>query len=118
MHRPAHASHVLTALFLFLLATLALGAASATGAEYVIEPAPAWLEPIERGVAKEEVHEQVSGGAYYLLLDSQVRSTPDSFVTYRRTAIKAINAQGLQTVAMLRSASIRPTRCCACTRSI
>ncbi len=100
MHRPAHALHVLASLILFFLAILAPRLASAVNvAEYVIEPAPAWLEPVARGVVNEAALEQVSGGAYYLLLDTQVRSTPDDPVTYRRTAIKAINAQGLQTVA-------------------
>lgn len=72
---------------------------AAPAVEYLVEPAPAWVVPVERGLPDDVPLEQISDGTYYLLSDSQVRTGHGSRERYRRIASTAINANGLQRIA-------------------
>ncbi len=100
MHRPAFASPVVASIALLAwMLGFAVPAAALPSADYRIAPVPAWIAAVERGVANPDVLEQVSGGAYYLLVDTQLSTSRSARTAYRRMAINAINAQGLQTIA-------------------
>ncbi len=84
-----------------LAAVVLTAPGDARAAEFTIGYSPSWISEVERGLPDEAALGQVRDGAYYLLLDTQVRSTRDDRVVHRRTAIKAINAEGVQAIANL-----------------
>ena len=81
---------------------VALGAtmvSAADAADYAIRPTPAWVVDPGRGVADASASAQARDGLSYLLVDSQVRSTRAGRVTYRRMAIHALDANGVDGIA-------------------
>lgn len=83
------------------LAILLLAAAlSAHAADYLVAPPPAWANAISPDrLAAEAPLDTISGGAYYLLSDQQVRLSPSGAVRYRHIAQQAITEKGIDAVA-------------------
>ena len=80
-------------------AWFALAAPLAIATDYTIQPTPAWVVDAGRGVTDEAVLGQVRDGQSYLLVDTQVRTTRAERVVYRRFAINAVNANGVNGIA-------------------
>jgi transglutaminase-like putative cysteine protease len=73
--------------------------ALAQPSDYAIAQTPAWVTPIEAGAIDDKLLGQISDGAYFLLSDIQTHVSPEEKVTFRHFATKAINANGVETVA-------------------
>jgi len=84
--------------YLVFSATVLLGN-SAFASDYSIANAPNWIDPVERGGENAELLKQISGGEYLMLVDVQVRATPEGKASYRRFTKKAINAEGVESIA-------------------
>ncbi len=82
-----------------LAALLAAWGVAAAAADYTIRPTPAWVVDAGRGVPDEAALGQVRDGLYHLLVDTQIRTTTAERVIYRRLAINAINANGVDGIA-------------------
>lgn len=72
---------------------------AAAAAEYRIGPAPDWVTRVERGTPNDALRDQVSGGVYYLLSDSQEKADPRDRVRFHRIASQAITSEGVQSIA-------------------
>jgi transglutaminase-like putative cysteine protease len=83
-------------LFLMLACSVLAGAHAAEPAR---RPAPAWVIDAGRGSPDDAALAQVVDGRYYLLTDTQVRTTAAERVTFRRIATRALNATGVEGVA-------------------
>ena len=86
---------------LLLLACALAPQAFARSAGYERAPTPSWVLPSEPGVATEAHLKQASEGVSYLLVDSQVLSTPRQRVRYTRYVSRALNAKGVESIANL-----------------
>jgi transglutaminase-like putative cysteine protease len=85
------------AVWLAILAAVVGG--NARAAEYTIAPTPAWVRPVavpEQPVIRQE---QLVDGAFHLLIDAQLRATRGEPAQYRRYAVKALNASGVESIA-------------------
>lgn len=81
------------------LACIAQAGTAATPPEYRIGPAPEWVTRVERGTPNDSLREQVSGGVYYLLSDSQEMADPHDRLRFHRIASQAITTEGVQSIA-------------------
>jgi Domain of Unknown Function with PDB structure (DUF3857)/Transglutaminase-like superfamily len=84
-------------LALLAIAVYPLGYAAAL--EYDKAPAPKWIDVVHVDTAATVPQDQVSDGMYYLLLDKQVRVDKGERVMYQHFATKALNEQGVESVA-------------------
>jgi len=87
------------ALWAFAVAWLAHPSPAAAAAEYRIGPAPDWVTRVERGTPNDSLRDQVSGGVYYLLSDSQEKVDPRDRVRFHRIASQALTPEGVQSIA-------------------
>ena len=85
-----------TCLLLFCLAGLA---PAAHAADFLLRPTPGWVKSIAPGASDSPVRAAASGGAFYLLVDRQVKANGRQTQVYRRFVSQAMNAQGLDEVA-------------------
>lgn len=83
-------------LLLFCLAGLT---PAAHAAEFSLRPTPDWVKSIAPGASDSPVRAAASGGAFYLLVDHQVKANGRKTQVYRRFVSQAMNAQGLDEVA-------------------
>ena len=94
---PARVSGLLRVASLFaMLAVLASGNALAAAPEFRKAPAPGWVEAVALPEKYQTPGAQVSGGAYYLLVDSQTRVEASRKLSFRRFAIRMLSAEGVQ----------------------
>jgi hypothetical protein len=80
-----------------LLAGLAAASSLPTPARagaFDVQPAPAWVEPLAPDLARPAPAE-TSGGVDYLVVDDQVRVSPESFERYRHIARRMVSAKGV-----------------------
>lgn len=98
MWRNAAVASVAAAWFI-ALALPSARAAPTESKEYKIGTAPAWVVPMAIDEGKNAQESKASQGVYWLLADVQVRIDSESSSTYRHSAIKALNEQGVETVA-------------------
>ena len=85
-----------------LFSLLALNVAHAVPAEnkdFKIGPAPDWVLPMVIDEGKNAQESKASQGVYWLLSDFQVRIDGEGATTYRHSARKALNEQGVETAA-------------------
>lgn len=80
----------------------ALSANCAFANDYALAPAPDWITPVELGKENAELLKQISDGEYFLLVDAQTRATSAGKTSYHRFARKAINAEGVESIANIR----------------
>jgi len=73
--------------------------AQAAPAPYDIGPAPSWVQAIAPEETSAVPRDQVSRGVHYLLLDHQTRVDGAQRTQYRHVAVKALNEQGVTTMA-------------------
>ncbi|MCZ4316399.1 DUF3857 domain-containing protein [Comamonadaceae bacterium G21597-S1] len=106
-HRPVHArtgallSGACIQLLWFLL-SIVLPVSQAHGAGRttpLISPPPGWVEASGIDTAVAMTPDQVRDGIHYLLYDRQVRITTGQREQYQRTARKALNGTGVETIA-------------------
>ncbi len=74
----------------------AVAARNAGSAVYSVAPAPAWVEPVAPALASPPPPEDVKGGRYFLLDDTQVNVRPRGHETYRRLVTRALTAAGVR----------------------
>lgn len=74
-------------------------AARADNKRFTIAPAPQWVQPLAPESAAEPPEEQVTRGVHYLLVDQQTRVEAMERTSYRHIATKALNAQGVESIA-------------------
>ena len=67
--------------------------------QYRTGPVPDWVITLEPDVAAPTPADQISGGVYYLLSDSQYRGAPGAPVYFSRYATRATRTEGLESVA-------------------
>lgn len=82
-----------------LLAAFIGGASLAQAADYSTAPTPAWVERVALPPNPEIHDEQITNGAFHVLVDAQSRVAGRDRVNYRRFATRAINAAGVDAVA-------------------
>jgi Domain of Unknown Function with PDB structure (DUF3857)/Protein of unknown function (DUF2569)/Transglutaminase-like superfamily len=68
---------------------------------YSVAPAPSWIQVIETEDAATAPAEQLSGGVYYVLADTQTRIDGNDKVRFRHTAIKAVSPAGVEKIAQI-----------------
>ncbi|MCX7033117.1 MAG: DUF3857 domain-containing protein [Arenimonas sp.] len=78
---------------------LCTGLPVASAAEYRIGPTPGWVTRLELDTDAPTPSDQVSGGVYYLLSDSQYLGAPGAPTFYSRYATRATQTEGLESVA-------------------
>lgn len=93
--RKAPSAWTRAAVMLALCLLLSLARAS----EYRVGPTPDWVTPIELDADAPTPADEISGGVYYLLSDSQYRAAPGAPGYYSRYATRATQTEGLETVA-------------------
>ncbi len=87
-----------------LLALVLLSVAAGAWAQrkpYDIAPAPAWVEPLAPDLSIAAPADQVTRGVHYLLSDMQVRVDGTQRVSYRHMASRALDVQGVESIANL-----------------
>ncbi len=94
---PARRLRAAAVLACWLCLAAFLPAAAADG--YRIGPVPDWVIALEPDVAAPTPTDQISGGVYYLLSDSQYRGAPGAPVYFSRYATRATQTDGLESVA-------------------
>ncbi|MEO1161932.1 MAG: DUF3857 domain-containing protein, partial [Pseudomonadota bacterium] len=90
--------------FLVLVACLLplfLSAPQADAASGYRAPLPAWVKTDKLPEVKQNRMSRTTGGIYYLMVDDQVRWTPQVQVSYRRFAYKVIDRLGLEEAARI-----------------
>lgn len=92
---------MLTALLAALLSALwALPAqAKAQSPGWAIGSAPSWIQPLEVNLNSTPPQAQVAFGVHYLLAEHQLRVDEQERVSYRHIAVRALNEQGVESVA-------------------
>lgn len=78
---------------------LSTGPSLARANDYRIGPTPDWVTPMALDADAPTPADQISGGVYYLLSDSQYRGAPGAPAYYSRYATRATRTEGLETVA-------------------
>ena len=90
------------AFLLFLVACwlpMFLSVSQAEAASDYRGPSPAWVKVHKLPEVKQNRISRTTGGIYYLMVDDQVRWTPQVQVSYRRFAYKVIDRLGLEEAA-------------------
>ena len=86
-------------ILLILLSVASQTYAFAERKPYEIASVPTWVRDIKLDATTATPIEQVAKGAYYLLSDNQVRVDATERVSYKHFATKALNGQGVESVA-------------------
>lgn len=78
---------------MFVSAALVAGGVFAEG--YSVEPVPAWVERHSIDLDARIPHDEIRNGLHYLLSETQIRVDQPDTVSFRRSAAKVVNEQGL-----------------------
>jgi len=71
----------------------------AAAAEYTVAATPGWVRPATLPQQPRHRDDQIVNGTFHVLIDTQVRALGADRVQYRRYAIEALNAAGVESIA-------------------